>query len=301
MLTACVLFVFFTASFAWDSSDYVDWHNEHRKLYDLNNLEWDENLATVAQAWADKCPEVHNSDAASDYEKLGGSGSVGENMAWATSTDIEKIIDIWAAEKDSWTCATNGCSEDTCGHWTQIVWGATTRIGCGYKACSMNLVVCNYASAGNTGSRPFAVANCNSGDEDDDGEDSENVVKITALVRLIDSQREDLEAAITELEGVESISIALADDNVFQIIFTIDSEAVAEDVASDIEEVVRDWLSEEQNEYSISDSDVHIDILSSEDLKRSFTNVEAELVIGFSTYLTAPVFLVLAIISALLL
>jgi hypothetical protein len=53
-----------------------------------------------------------------------------------------------------------------CGHYTQIVWKTTTRLGCGVALCDQNspfmgfpkweFWVCNYAPPGNyNGQRPY--------------------------------------------------------------------------------------------------------------------------------------------------
>ena len=36
------------------------------------------------------------------------------------------------------------------GHFTQVVWKSTTKVGCGFSTCGDNdLLVCNYSPAGN--------------------------------------------------------------------------------------------------------------------------------------------------------
>jgi hypothetical protein len=60
--------------------------------------------------------------------------------------------------------ATNKCS-GVCGHYTQIVWGATTHLGCAKKTCTTNnpfgkgsweIWVCNYSPPGNfVGKKPY--------------------------------------------------------------------------------------------------------------------------------------------------
>ncbi len=48
-----------------------------------------------------------------------------------------------------------------CGHYTQMVWGKTRYLGCGWARCpdwgwDDIYLVCNYAQAGNTGGTPYS-------------------------------------------------------------------------------------------------------------------------------------------------
>ncbi len=59
------------------------------------------------------------------------------------------------------------CSGGMCGHYTQIVWRSTQKLGCGIKVCTKNspfgasfptwtYVVCNYQPPGNIiGQKPY--------------------------------------------------------------------------------------------------------------------------------------------------
>ena len=67
------------------------------------------------------------------------------------------MVGQWTAEKASYDHSTNTCSAQTCGHYTQVVWAATTKLGCGMATCGDTQVwVCNYDPQGNyTGQAPY--------------------------------------------------------------------------------------------------------------------------------------------------
>lgn len=118
----------------------------------LPGLEWSCELADVAQQHADElarngCPLAHSE------------GPFGENLYWAAGFDPtpEHVVDHWAgearctrgsADADRCSPVTDVCS--SCGHYTQIVWRDTRRVGCGVAACGGEQVwVCNYDPPGN--------------------------------------------------------------------------------------------------------------------------------------------------------
>jgi|GEM_PF-263248 len=116
-------------------------------------LVWDCSLAATAQAWADTCPSGHS-----------GTSGMGENIYWSGSTRLStpaQVVGAWASELSAYEYSINYCDGAPytvdnfagCGHYTQIVWRTTTRVGCGYaNNCSSGRTqpwVCNYAPAGN--------------------------------------------------------------------------------------------------------------------------------------------------------
>lgn len=155
----------------------------------LAPLCWNAVIAATAQAWADGCLYQHNPN-------LGTLG-YGENLYACASTDAscpanaaDDSVPSWANEAVSYDYASNTCSvrcqggvnhgatcaaqsacpggvcSGECGHYTQLVWRATTATGCGIKQCTQNspfqnfptwtLVVCDYEPAGNVnGARPY--------------------------------------------------------------------------------------------------------------------------------------------------
>ena len=112
--------------------------------------------------WAETCTDEdayvglldHNPNRGADYP-----GSVGENIFAASYVASgADAVAYWVAEKQYYDYDSNSCSR-VCGHYTQVVWRETTKLGCGVYNCP-NLdynyaIVCNYAPAGNNGSRPY--------------------------------------------------------------------------------------------------------------------------------------------------
>ncbi|KAF2317182.1 hypothetical protein GH714_015301 [Hevea brasiliensis] len=68
-------------------------------------------------------------------------------------------VSAWAAEEKYYTYATNSCEVgQMCGHYTQIVWKTTRRIGCARSVCDDGdvFMTCNYDPPGNyVGERPY--------------------------------------------------------------------------------------------------------------------------------------------------
>ncbi|MFO0569207.1 MAG: CAP domain-containing protein [Polyangiaceae bacterium] len=116
-------------------------------------LAWSGSLAAVAQAYANKCVFQHSK------------GQYGENLYASTnSSSPQAVVQSWMSEESSYDYASNSCS-DVCGHYTQVVWAKSTKLGCGVKTCDQNspfgsgswqLWVCNYDPPGNyVGEKPY--------------------------------------------------------------------------------------------------------------------------------------------------
>ncbi|HRI63763.1 MAG TPA: CAP domain-containing protein [Polyangium sp.] len=119
----------------------------------LPALTWSPEIAAVAQAYAEKCIWGHSG------------GAYGENLFASTGgTSPQEVVDSWASESKDYDYASNGCS-GVCGHYTQIVWADSLRLGCGKATCADNapwgsgaweIWVCNYDPAGNwSGEKPY--------------------------------------------------------------------------------------------------------------------------------------------------
>lgn len=150
---------------------YLDIHNKKRAQYCLPPLTWDEDLARVAQAYAERGAGTilpHNANRSSDYAKLIGCTSkcpyIGENITWATpytAWPLDGLANGWLAEESKSACNQGG------GHYTQMVWEQTTRVGCGMYIDSAKGIhfICDYLTGQSSGA-PFAVSKCGCGGAD---------------------------------------------------------------------------------------------------------------------------------------
>lgn len=120
----------------------------------LPDLQWDEGLVTVAQAWAEQCVWEHSM------------GPTGENLAWFSWTvEPAEVVDAWFSEINDYDYDSNRCAAGKmCGHYTQLVWRDTSRVGCAVVSCADvegigmagDLWVCEYDPPGNyVGQRPY--------------------------------------------------------------------------------------------------------------------------------------------------
>jgi pathogenesis-related protein 1 len=151
-----------------DAKTWLDLHNSVRRSAQpppsppLPELTWSADAASVAQAWADRCTYQHNA----------GRGDRGENIAasappghWTASD----VVAAWASEAKDYDYATNSCAPGKeCGHYTQLVWRNSLRVGCAHQLCDTNwpfspsppgrwdFWVCDYEPPGNwVGQKPY--------------------------------------------------------------------------------------------------------------------------------------------------
>ncbi len=118
-------------------------HNAIRSQLKLPPLQWSSKLAVFAQKWADtllaKNWSIHNPN--SPY---------GENIFISgTGSTPSMAVKEWASESRDYLYSTNSCKTD-CGHYTQMVWRNTMRVGCGVaRNARREIWVCSYDPPGN--------------------------------------------------------------------------------------------------------------------------------------------------------
>ncbi len=128
-------------------------HNFWRAEVGVEPLEWSDELSEIASKWAkalkkDNCGFYH-----SDY-------GFGENL-WKGTTGyftVGDAIDSWAGEKADYNYKRNKCRQGkVCGHYTQIVWANTKKVGCAKITCNGSTTwVCEYDPPGNwVGQKPY--------------------------------------------------------------------------------------------------------------------------------------------------
>jgi pathogenesis-related protein 1 len=129
----------------------LDAHNRVRAQVGVGPLTWANDLARVAQRWAEHL-------AARGCTLQHSNSPHGENLFW-TSAPVEAaaVVGSWAAEQRNYRYATNSCPGGVCGHYTQVVWARSTKLGCGMARCgSAQIWVCNYDPPGNVrGQKPY--------------------------------------------------------------------------------------------------------------------------------------------------
>ena len=135
-------------------------HNRERSGLGLVPLSWNPALARTARRWADYLAATGRFEHAPENY----AAPEGENL-WAGSKGYftpEAMVGAWVREKRFFRPglfpdnSTTGRVQDV-GHYTQLVWRATTQVGCAESASgSEDILVCRYAEAGNyRGEQPF--------------------------------------------------------------------------------------------------------------------------------------------------
>ena len=126
-------------------------HNAVRARVGTAPLQWSDHLAVFSQDWADTLLRRHQF-------KHRRNSKYGENLYEITggAASAAQVVNAWADESQHYDHRTNRC-HGVCGHYTQIVWNDTKRVGCAVaRGGGREVWVCNYDPPGNwVGERPY--------------------------------------------------------------------------------------------------------------------------------------------------
>ena len=139
--------------------ELLDLHNEERARVGAAPLAWDAELAAGAEDYARRLASrgrglIHSARSDRDGQ--------GENLWMGTAGfyPTAAMFDNWAQERrffrrGVFPNVARGVGWQQVGHYTQIVWAATDRVGCGlHRARGWDYLVCRYSPAGNIIGQP---------------------------------------------------------------------------------------------------------------------------------------------------
>ncbi|XP_074368786.1 pathogenesis-related protein 1C-like [Apium graveolens] len=134
------------------SQEYLAAHNKIRQIIGVPPLTWDRHLERLSKKYANS--QAHICHLQHSH------GPYGENLAWELYDEaspqqiVQKFIDEQANyDIEAGVCRCPALSKNCmCGHFTQIIWRTTERVGCAEVTCKGEkgkLVVCSYDPRGN--------------------------------------------------------------------------------------------------------------------------------------------------------
>ncbi len=144
-------------------------HNKLRAEVGVTKkLTYSKTLAASAQAWANNLKRTNHCQMRHSEPD----GKYGENLFWGSAVDwtdgrkelqkvsSKRVVEDWGSEKADYDYNSNQCAAGAmCGHYTQIVWRTTTKVGCGVAVCEdtkEQVWACQYQPAGNwVGKKPY--------------------------------------------------------------------------------------------------------------------------------------------------
>ncbi len=135
--------------------------NRARAEVGSSPMQWNADLAKDAKLWADHLATTGQFEHSPDEP---GVEPQGENL-WAGTPGAyqpESMVGLWLAEKRDYkpgVFPNNSRSGDVenVGHYTQLIWGETTQVGCSMtRGLQEEILVCRYSAPGNImGQRPI--------------------------------------------------------------------------------------------------------------------------------------------------
>ncbi len=131
----------------------LDGHNAERRAVGVPPVAWDDALASQAATWARHLAALGRLEHSAAADRPG----EGENLWMGTAGAYApaQMAAGWTAEKADFA---NGVFPDVArdghwravGHYTQMIWRGTTKIGCATASSpAWDVLVCRYAPAGN--------------------------------------------------------------------------------------------------------------------------------------------------------
>ncbi|RVD88487.1 uncharacterized protein DFL_002671 [Arthrobotrys flagrans] len=119
-----------------DDQKCLETHNKFRAAHGAQPLTWSQEMADFARDKTQDCTMHHSG------------GPYGENLAFGY-TDVIAAVTAWYEEKNQYNPAAPGFQLST-GHFTQLIWKATTEIGCYNRQCGgSQYLMCEYRAPGN--------------------------------------------------------------------------------------------------------------------------------------------------------
>ncbi|XP_036173575.1 cysteine-rich secretory protein 3-like [Myotis myotis] len=137
--------------------EIVNKHNEVRRSVspparNMLKMQWDSKAAANAQRWANKCVLKHSSS----QDRKVGKRSCGENLFKSSYPNSwSYAIQKWFDEGNDFIYAMGPKQKNiVVGHYTQVVWYSSYRVGCGIAYCPKErslkyFYVCQYCPSGN--------------------------------------------------------------------------------------------------------------------------------------------------------
>lgn len=121
-----------------DLKAVLDTHNHYRARFGAAPLSWSSRIAAGAQAYSANCVFEHS-----------GADGLGENLSWNYKSWAAAIRAWMEDEEGLYDFNNPGFSHET-GHFSQVVWKATTELGCGASSCGGEpLYMCQYSPPAN--------------------------------------------------------------------------------------------------------------------------------------------------------
>ena len=156
-----------------DDKSMCEEHNTRRALHGVPALTWDANLTNNAQLWVNQCrtqKDANGNDFFCHQNDCGPGDPFGENLSYYYGSPAQTPADVvegWYCEINVYDfnnpvfvggglngCTPTGNPNKVDGHFTQVVWKDTKRLGCAKNVCplggnSATLWACEYDPPGN--------------------------------------------------------------------------------------------------------------------------------------------------------
>lgn len=131
-----------------EAEEFLAAHNKARSRVDVAPLEWSDELAAYARKYGEKQRDEHQ------CAMVHSQGSYGENLFWGYGKRFSPTdaVRSWENESKDYHYESNSCTPGkVCGHYTQVVWADSKRVGCASIAChdGATFVICSYDPPGN--------------------------------------------------------------------------------------------------------------------------------------------------------
>jgi hypothetical protein len=150
-----------SAANAWpvtSTNPILNMHNHERRSVGVAPMVWDHRLAAAADAYAAELARTGRWGHSAAHRRAG----QGENLWMGTrgAYSLGEMMSGWTSEKRMFRAGVfpqvvRSGSWHEVGHYTQMIWPATRRVGCSVRSSARSdYLVCRYSSPGNvTGQR----------------------------------------------------------------------------------------------------------------------------------------------------